>query len=119
MTDLELTKLCAEAMELHGYVEERLATSLGQTRLCRPEMDRPKGLPEFYRPLHDDAQAMALVKLLGLMIMSPELTGEWEVRKYELRPPQQGSFRICSATHKDLNRAIVLCVAKMQEQTRD
>jgi hypothetical protein len=63
---------------------------------------------EVYDPLHDDAQAMALVKKFGLSI-APELgqgRGLWRVNHWR-DPPL--------VLDTDLNRAIVECVAKMQK----
>ena len=60
---------------------------------------------QIWNPLHDDAQAMALVKWFG-MEMSRAQTGEWFVRHFLC-----GSEAIINT---DLNRAIVECVAKMQ-----
>ena len=114
MTDLEMTKLCAEAMGLEGYVEERLATSLGQTRLCRPEMDRPKDLPEFYRPLWDDAQAMKLVKEFNLDLSWGPGEQVWRASQWLGNTPPSKARSFLSKS-PDLNRAIVECVAKMQK----
>jgi len=84
MTDFEITRLCAEAMF---------------TEYCPPPM---------YDPLHDDAQAMALVKKFDISISRGGQATEspWWRATIHLR-------RGCS--DKDLNRAICECVAKMQE----
>jgi len=84
MTDLEMTRLCAEAMGFEPYA------------------DQP---PYNYDPLYDDAQAMALVKKFGVALYQGE-TGCW----YADLPGF--AMRVRSL---DLNRAIVECVAKMQE----
>lgn len=106
MTDLEMTKLCAEAMQLTGL---QLYTAKGETKLGVPSKDYDNYI---YDPLHDDAQAMALVKKFGLTIDPhqdvPPFTwravvapnGDWEHQIHS-----EGS---------DLNYAIVECVAKMQ-----
>lgn len=54
-----------------------------------------------YQPLHDDAQAMTLVKRFGLSVLHSE--------KLWLVSP----LRRQAEMHADLNRAIVECVAKM------
>ena len=61
MTDLEITKLCAEAM---GYTVLDDFTDINPSvaRMCCKEC-------ECYWPLHDDAQAMALVKKFGLQVV--------------------------------------------------
>ena len=87
MTNLEITRLCAEAMGHSTPHEVRGKMMLANSTI--------------YDPLHDDAQAMALVKkcVLGLA-----WSGYWSV--YE-----QGNGAIGS--HIDLNRAICECCAKM------
>jgi hypothetical protein len=81
MTDLEITKACAAKM---GLSEEQ------QAGFCESPYD----------PLHDDAQAMALVKKFYLTI-SRGLDG-WSTL---------GATGWVS--NKDLNRAICECVAKI------
>lgn len=112
MTDLEITWLCAKASGLKGYVEERLSTSLGLVRLCRPELERPKGLPQWYWPLHDDAQAMLLVKKFELELLPRYFIDEgWRVSFYYSQ--EEKEERVYSK-NLDLNRAICECIAKMQ-----
>ena len=98
MTDLELTRLCAEAMgyDWHGQI--------GGRTICVPG-DYGYVL---YLPLRDDEQVMALVKKFHLRIDHNE-TENWSVCKDHgfTMPPEQG-------WNPDLNRAIVECVAKMQ-----
>ena len=93
MTDLELTRLCAEAMFDRLEWEQRLFN---------------------YDPLHDDAQAMALVKKFRLLIeLNPNILGrQVRVSGSEIAsdiPP----FDKCNY-ETALNRAICECVAKMQ-----
>ena len=95
MTDLEITRLAAEAM---GHTDDVY----------------PDGLDLMFRngtqyaPLHDDAQAMALVKRFRL-----ELT-------YGLHDiwicSNRGTIDYVSGNDCNLNRAIVKCVAKMQDE---
>lgn len=96
MTDLEMTKLCAEAM---GYV-------------YRGQHDDALMGNQFgkYDPLHDDAQAMALVKKFKSphfqLWSDDEVTGgKWHAW---VRGQRAGT------SSDSLNRAIVECVAKMQ-----
>ena len=98
MTDLEMTRLCAEAM---GNPWLEWFREVGMSDLGKIG---PQNMP-FFDPFHDDAQAMALVKWFG-MEMSRAQTGEWFVRHFLC-----GSEAIINT---DLNRAIVECVAKMQ-----
>lgn len=100
MTDLEMTKLCAEAM---GFVEPIYRWQEREDYL----MDTASCVIA-YDPLHDDAQAMELVKKFELQI-SGGIT-EWAVGS---REPTFSSIENM-ACGKNLNRAICLCVAKMQ-----
>ena len=100
LNDLEITKLCAEAM----------GTPM---RVVEPQMLWPTGVMlapaegdfmQPYDPLHDDAQAMALVKRFGLSISWP---------RAQVVTVMDGLTRF--AESKDYNRAICECVAKMWE----
>ena len=102
MTDLEMTKLCAEAMGLKEASHYDPRT---------PKVHEPailysdRGGFEIFDPLHEDAQAMALVKKFRLTIGYFREIG-W------------GATAELADVHfygTDLNRAIVECVAKMQE----
>jgi hypothetical protein len=83
MTDSEMTMCCADLMGWHRYI----AIS--------------------YNPLHDDAQAMALVKKFNLHInWWPTSSGEtWQAQSIAPNYIAQAN---------NLNRAIVECVAKMK-----
>ena len=95
MTDLEITRLCAEAM---GIVTE--IVNDGDVSVV---WETSHGI---YRPLHDDAQAMALVKNFHLTIDTFH-DGTWIVGSGWNEPHTQ-------EMSPDLNRAICECVAKMQ-----
>ena len=86
MNDLEMTKLCAEAMNLDVRVCEQFE----------------------YDPLHDDAQAMALVKKFCLDIECHARNPIWTVIFDDNE--HYSKVRECP----DLNRAIVECVAKLK-----
>ena len=107
MTDLEITRLCAEAMDL--CEDEQTTRSISYREeghiWVRHEAD-PIGY--MYHPLHDDAQAMALVKKFGLQILPPEpaSAGRWVV--------SYGELGKCG-DNTNLNRAICECVVKMQQ----
>jgi len=82
VTDLEMTRLCAEALGVN---------------------------PEYrWNPLHDDAQAMALVKKMDLSIDrgGQQTASPWWCAR-------NGTIRRVNA---DLNRCIVECVAKMWKE---
>lgn len=103
MTELEITKLCAEAMGLSWLKE------FGDCVLLHDSMASE------YDPLHDDAQAMALVKKFELVVEPPwatkETEGMWEISLFS---GDDDPFDTCIALHENLNRAICECVAKMQ-----
>ena len=108
MTDFEMTKLCAEAM---GYDVEELSQPL------EPAAVLIEGVL-IYQPLNNDsrgdAQAMALVKKLGLRIdeAPEEPGGQWTVVKWHWDTNEDTA----TASDTDLNRAIVACVANMQKE---
>ena len=106
MTDLEITRLCAEAMGYH----QRKITDGGKRVWIIPHHPDPQCAPSaiIYDPLHDDAQAMALVKKFGLQILPPEpaSAGRWVV--------SYGELGKCG-DNTNLNRAICECVVKMQQ----
>ena len=107
MIDLEITRLCAEAMEdkpevpgassIWGVTKYFAGTLSGKTfTWVRPE----------YNPLHDDAQCMALVKKFEINCTCPQFSsekGKWMAVLY----PH-------TASDISLNRAVCECVAKMQ-----
>ena len=91
MTDLEITRLCAEA--------------IGPDCIGNSENDW-----HLYDPLHDDAQAMALVKRFQLyMAVQTDRKGDyWSVTAGRVSKHPHESCQT------DLNRAICECVATMQ-----
>lgn len=92
MTDLEMTKLCAEAMGLptldedYGYFDS-------------------EGSRRSYAPLYNDAHAMALFKKFSLQVSN--VAEYWKVWR-------RGDSLFDASRHTDLNRAIVECCARMQ-----
>ena len=117
MTDLEMTKLCSEAMGLTiaGSWDQR------QGLFCTNNHGIEHVL---YHPLHDDAQAMALVKKVGLEIIALHYSIS---RKRHSEDWTEADMRHrWSVSHvdggnvfsKNLNRAIVECVAKMRARKK-
>ena len=104
MTDIDMTRLAAEAM---GVPEWAISFQEGG------EM-----FNELYDPLHNDEQAMALVKKFRLQVNT--LTGgRWLVTTDgSLSARFEASYPPYISVHQtedsDLNHAIVECVAKMQ-----
>ena len=89
MTDLEITKLCWEAMS--G---------------C--EMDPDSNTGNIWDPLHDDAQAMALVKKLAMTLYRSH-EGEWTAKV---------PYRSDMSRNSNLNRAVCQCAARIQKSKR-
>lgn len=99
MDDLTATRLCAEAMGYHTEVSVDLQTSNGKEYLLVWSNGAEN---RSWNPLHDDAQAMALVKQFGLLVCPWAQGWQAEIEhKYY-------------TTNDDLNAAIVNCVAAMQ-----
>lgn len=122
MTDLEATRLCAVAMgwkhlgavgvpyvPYHTPDDAFWCLSGGNDWWLDPEGYRIcgpcQGIPD---PLHDDAQAMALVKRLRLDVQSLK-----EVQWLVSCPKRDALAEYVKDA--DLNRAIVYCVAAMQQ----
>ncbi len=108
MTDLEMTRLCAEAMGYEVREPDLYPVWIVCEQDVRESWSASTGEPvRRYDPLHDDAQAMALVKKFDLSIdtMAARQLG-WCVET------SHGSNRTINT---DLNRAIVECVSKMQQ----
>ena len=108
MTDLEMTRLCAEAMGV-WHCPDTDTDFVGKPI---------QAVLSMYDPLHDDAQAMALVKRFGLEIS--QTIGKdgkwsaWDATAHELTETLVRRILASESNSTDLNRAIVECVAKMQ-----
>ncbi len=103
MDDLTITRLCAEAM---GY-----AVTPHANRKHSPDLMWVANGGN-WNPLHDDAQAMALVKRFLLDIRSyPDFVDghHWIVVSALVMTRQD------TTVVADLNRAICECVARMQK----
>ena len=109
MTDLEITKLCVEA---DGEIFCTTPPTWTNDGLWCFADGAPDSKGFYYDPLHDDAQAMALVKKLKLDIEPCfyEGDGEWMVSTWDV----DNNKRKNHLSRADLNRAICECVAKMQ-----
>lgn len=106
-----MTKLCAEAM---GF--KLLYADDTSFPVCIESVNGAG----FFDPLHDDAQAMALVKKFKLMVTPVfNRTGyDWVVTDY--KGDGKGGSVAPGPSIQDitLNRAIVECVAKMHRVAR-
>lgn len=99
MTDLEMTNLCAEALG----IEDR-HDSLHEFKFIGN-----KWYEHNWNPLHNDEQAMALVKKFHPTMQYNALTKVWSVWIPGVSPEP-------SAWNEDLNCAIVECVARLQKE---
>ena len=103
MTDLEITRLCAEAMGYSKII--RLGDAVHDARGFSSTV---RTRPEPYLPLTNDAQAMMLVKKFQMRLQEPE--GETDKRwRVTIWDPKHVS------KDADLNHAICECVAKMEQ----
>jgi hypothetical protein len=103
MTDLEMTRLCAEAM---GWHTGKLASKVVCYDVSKSAIiaGNDRGGESVWQPLHDDAQAMALVKKFHLCIDICD-GDDWMVT--DPTKESLGAFW----RDENLNRAICLCVA--------
>jgi len=103
MTDLELTKACAEAMGIH--LAEHCGDKLPQwAHRAWPDPDDNKGLYG-YDPLHDKAQCLSLIETFHMTITRVDsIDGYWRARAWV------GSLSY-EADANSLNRAVCTAVA--------
>lgn len=99
MTDLEMTRLCAEAMGLRWKEHAGVIFDL---------------LGE-YRPLHDDAQAMALDSVLIDSAHSISFHASWFARHEYPSGLHTFEFHADMTKPENRRRARVECVAKLQQ----
>lgn len=105
MTDVEMTKLCAQAM---GYreVEEHDGYRVIADRVYLLHGNPVSGYNLYdYQPVVDDAQAMALVKRLELQILPPGNSPSSKKKNWYVWCGRNLAF------DTDLNHAICECVA--------
>ena len=106
MTDTEIIIACAKAM---GYSS---GEGYGHASRCPYpvgiRISEGRKAPRWYSPLHDDAQAMMLLKFFSLQISGGRSGQCWEVI--------HGYNNKISATSVTLNNAICECVAKMESK---
>ena len=112
MTDLEITKLCAEAMgHEYIYVGPEICIRTDGERDARTKTPMYRMV---YQPLYDDAQCFALVKKFQVVIeREMRNTREFAVTVFPSRGFGASVSSVRNST--DLNRAICECVAHMQK----
>lgn len=104
MTDIEITRLCAEAMGWKVRPSSRKERFIAQINPDRSiAIGEGTSTMGKYEPLHDDAQAMALLTRFRLSVAG-SCQKSWLVTSDNY-----------ACKNADLNRAICECVAKMQE----
>lgn len=116
MTDLEITKACAEAMELtHEWDDKSVWLKVDNfSPGCEAQFIHKRG--HFfnwimrYDPLKNDEQSMALVKKFRLQIEEHQ---DGNGRAWGVFPSRQSESQVGVFAY-DLNRAICECVSKMQ-----
>ena len=113
MTDLEITRLCAEAMEPEfGSVGSSDTWAYSGVWDGVDAGKKTRSVRNTYDPLHDGAQAMALVKRFQMLVRWDGGVHGWTAGVwYE---GSKGQPIWMDWTDQDLNRAICECVAKMQ-----
>lgn len=105
--DLELTRLCAEAVGLVVFLVQWASPQY----YAIPDMSDADCVT--FDPLHNDAQAMLLVKDCNLSIGKIGRHPGWSVT---YREPAHDDYVM--VMHDVLNRAIVECVARAQDNKR-
>lgn len=105
MTDLELTKVCADRMGITVQLISKPEFSYAEhPYYCIPTLsDAPNPI---YDPLHNDVQAMAMVKRLKLSV---GFNGGWVC----MAADERGMIISGAFHHETINRAIVECVASL------
>jgi len=115
MDDLTIVKRCAEAM---GWQNVRVNV------LAMPGIHKHPpfvvssatgtSVDELYDPLHDDAQAMALVKKFHLIVEPSGMTATsvWWVQAWH-----NDRMKWEGAENADLNRAICECIANLKSES--
>lgn len=108
MTDLEATKLCAEAMGYRTEIAVDMQTSNGNEHLL---VWSDGAENRSWNPLKDGAQALALVERLRI-----HLSFHYDAEQWIAKDPYYGRLvHTSEAWDEDLNRAIVYCVARGRE----
>lgn len=114
MTDIEMTKLAAEAMGFKPEFDSENTAVYCNRHTGRGFQGKEARYGGFrYDPLHDDAQCFGLVKRFELRLWKdPYMDGSplWAACRYGAK----SELEIYRDT--DINRAIVVCVAKMQSR---
>ena len=116
MTDLEMTMICAEAMG-RRVTRHPLNIDIKPPAIWTQNhhVDSAEG-GGFYDPLHDDAQAMALVKRFSLAIQPPQFVRppRWHVWRDENGSGDGEHTGIADVLN--LNRAMLSALPRCKQQ---
>jgi hypothetical protein len=112
MTDLEMKKLCAEAMGLRVKISQDRMYSAGSGLFIEIISERDPGNGGEYDPLRDDAQAMALD---GWLLERGSITFYKDMFYFRWDKNDNENFRLIADMTKAENRrrARVECVAQL------
>ena len=109
MTDIELVKRCAERMGIEVHLIAEPEFHYADCPYYEiPELSEAPN--EKYDPLHDDAQAMQLVKKFGIQLTQNKRDLYWKAVVHV------GIGCFVEGGHSYLNRAIVTCIANLPTQ---
>ncbi len=115
MTDLEITRLCAEAIGVEMKVRKVIRRTLVGGSVTEHTEKYAETLVDVcdYDPLTNDAQAMELVRKFNLFIEAPDtpVSRMWHAFCW-LDPAHEKNVYSAS---ESLNHAICVCVANMQQ----
>jgi len=114
MTDLEMVKRCAEKME---YTYNAQHQQIGLPVWLDRESRNGSGiLSGEYDPLHDDAQAMALIRQFKIKLEFRQGNNWWVyITKTGWNKGPVSRIIAQSSWCADLNRAIVECVSRLPD----
>lgn len=115
MTDLEMTQLCAVAFGFEKFLPQaEWANKKYPASTVFVQLGLWGGEAYLYDPLHNDEQAMQLVKKFKLHTVGPLENNmhTWGAIYYPAGDGDTGNSVLGKG--KDANRAIVECVARMQ-----
>jgi hypothetical protein len=115
VTDLEITRLCAEAMGWKPLDDVFPMFDGEPVGVYLKHAGVEDGVVS-YVPLHDDAQAMALVKKFEAFIQPPFHDGAGELMEgWKVDILVKDEREEVEAIDADLNRSICECVAKLKQ----
>lgn len=107
MNDLEITRKCAEAMGLTVWPKQLVA---GKLAVDGRNILEGGTMCQVYDPLHNDAQAMALVKKFNINLTTCSINDDTEILWC-------ADAHTCFHESANLNRAICECVSLLTQRS--